>query len=104
MSQYYYDEVREVAYKIDPILVSEVGGSNSLNPKGLLVHTDVKMTNYRREKVRRTICELFPQDSCDPETAKKQFSASLLGKLTRGARRISEEEYLNIKANYEYTM
>jgi len=101
MSDYYYDEDRGVAYKIDPIMTSVVHDEGESNPKGILVHTDVKVTNFKREKIRRTISEFFPSEKYDPDSAKKIFSDILLTKFISGAKKISEEEYQSIKSKFE---
>lgn len=96
MCDYYFDEDHGIAYKINPILATVVNEGNS-NPEAILVRTDVKVTNYRKEKVRRTISELYPSNKYDFESAKKIFRDTLLSSLLRGAKRISENEYESIK-------
>ncbi len=101
MSDYYYDEDRGVAYKVDPIRTSVVHDEGNSTPRGILVHTDVKVTNCKREKVRRTISEFFPSERYDLDSAKKVFSDILLTRFISGAKRISEEEYQSIKSKFE---
>lgn len=101
MCDYYFDEDRGVAYKIDPVMTSVVRDESKSNPKGILVHTDVKVTNLKKEKVRRTISEFFPSEKYDLDEAKKVFCDTLLTKYIKGAKKISEEEYQTIKARFE---
>ena len=101
MCVYYFDEDHEIAYKIDPIETSVVVDVGNSNPGKILVHTDVKVTNIRREKVRRTISEFYPTDQYDLDAAKKVFSDTLLSKLIIGAKKISQQEYETIKAKFE---
>lgn len=101
MCDYYFDDEHEIAYKIDPIsaLVVRAEGNNELQE--ILVKTDVKVTNIKKEKVRRTLSEFFPTDKYDLESAKQVFSEKVLSKLVSGAKRISEQEYQAIKAKFE---
>lgn len=100
MCEYFFDEEHGIAYKIDPVATTVVDGGTG-NPTEILVHTDVKVTNVRKEKIRRTLSELYPSDQYDSNAAKKLFAARLLKKLVNGAKQISEDEYLQIKAKYE---
>ncbi|MHB9093087.1 MAG: hypothetical protein ACYC21_00325 [Eubacteriales bacterium] len=101
MCVYYFDEDHEIAYKIDPIETSVVADKGNSNLMRILVHTDVKVTNIRREKVRRTISEYYPSEKYDLDSAKQIFSDTLLSKLINGAKKISEQEYESIKAKFE---
>lgn len=94
MCNYYFDEDHGIAYKVDPI-VGEVG------PKEILVHTDVKVTNLKREKLRRTLYESYPVDNYDLTTARIYFKDTVLANLIHGTRQISEEEYENLKTRFE---
>lgn len=100
MCVYYFDEDQGIAYKIDPIATSMIQDGSS-NPGKILVHTDIKVTNIRREKVRRTISEMYPTDRYDLDSARKLFSDTLLSKLVGRAKEISEQEYESIKSRYE---
>lgn len=100
MCVYYFDEDQGIAYKIDPIATSMVQSGTS-NPGKILVHTDIKVTNIRREKVRRTVSELYPSEQYDSDSARKLFSDTLLSKIVGGAKQISEQEYESIKSKYE---
>lgn len=100
MCVYYFDEDQGIAYKIDPIATSVVKDGSS-NPGKILVHTDIKVTNIRREKVRRTISELYRTDQYDLDSARRLFSDTLLSKLVGKAKEISEKEYESIKSKFE---
>ncbi|MDT3700149.1 MAG: hypothetical protein RO469_12060 [Thermincola sp.] len=100
MCVYYFDEDHEIAYKIDPIATSVIKDGAS-NPGKILVHTDIKVTNIRREKVRRTISELYPSDKYDHDAARKLFCDMVLSRIVGRAKEISEQEYQSIKLRYE---
>lgn len=100
MCVYYFDEDHGIAYKIDPIATSIVQDGLS-NPGKIVVHTDIKVTNIRREKIRRTVSEMYPNDQYDLASAKKLFSDTLLSKIVDGAKEISAQEYENIKSKFE---
>lgn len=100
MCEYYFDEDHGVAYKIDPVNASLVNGGNG-NPTEILVHTDVKVTNIKKEKVRRTLAEAYPTNQYDLDSAKKIFVQRLVSKLINGARQISEDQYQEIKQKFE---
>ena len=100
MCEYYFDEDHGVAYKIDPVNASLVGGANG-NPTEIMVHTDVKVTNIKKEKVRRTLAESYAINQYDLDSAKKVFVHRLVSKLINGAKQISEEQYQEIKQKYE---
>ena len=55
MSGYYYNEELAVVYKVGPVAASLVKDKNENGQEVILVHTTIKMTNFKREKVRRTI-------------------------------------------------
>lgn len=97
MCDYYFDEDHGIAYKINPILATVVNGEGKSNPEAFLVRTDVKVTNYKKEKVRRTISEFYPSNKYDLDSAKKIFRDTLLSRFLSGAKRISENEYESIK-------
>lgn len=96
MSDYYYDEERAIAYKVSPPEVSVVPGGESL-----LVHVNLKATNYKKEKVRRTVSETYPVDRYTKDSAKAAFLDSVLTRVLGGATRISHEEYERIKERVE---
>jgi len=101
MSDYYYDEDHGIAYKVDSIVTSVVHAGGQDSPEKILVLTDVKVTNMKKEKVRRTLSRMYPSDLYNSETAKQQFSDTLLSQFIDGSRKISEEEYQSIKARFE---
>lgn len=101
MCEYYYDEDRAVAYKIEPVKAAVVQNKKKYDDKSILVHTDVKVTNFKKEKVRRTLSKVYPSDEYDLDTAKKAFVDTTLFQLIASARKISEEEYEEIKARVE---
>ncbi|MFZ5640419.1 MAG: hypothetical protein ACOY4Q_06990 [Bacillota bacterium] len=100
MCDYYFDEDHGIAYKINPIMVSVVHNGEQSNPETILVRTDVKVTNYRKEKVRRTLSVTYPSGTFDPDTAKKTFRDTLLSRFISGAKRISEQEYLSTRLDF----
>lgn len=101
MSYFFFDEERAVAYKINPLVASIVHTQKTKEPKAILVQTNVKVTNFRKEKVRRILSEVYPIDQFDTETAKKKFYETLVCKLVGDAKEISAEEYEDIKAKVE---
>ncbi len=101
MCEYYFDEDRALAFKINSINSSFVYDDDEANPKAILVHTNVKVTNFKKEKIRRILSETYPADRYDLESAEKEFSSKLLSKLIHGAKKISEQEYETIKAKVE---
>ncbi len=101
MSEYYFDEVHGIAYKINPIMVSVVQGEGKSSSKSILVHTDVKVTNLKKQKVRRTLSEIFPAEKYDLDSAKKKFNETTLAKFISGAKKITEQEYESIKTKFE---
>jgi hypothetical protein len=96
MSDYYYDEERATAYKVSAPEVSVVSGGEAL-----LVHVNLKATNYKKEKVRRTVSETYPADRFTPDAAKAAFVENILTRVLSGATRISHEEYEQIKERVE---
>lgn len=101
MTEYYFDEDHGIAYKVDPVAASVVRGEGKNISRAILVHTDVKVTNIKKQKVRRTLSEMYPSDKYDLDSAKKVFSDTLLSKFISGAKKISKQEYEQIKARYE---
>jgi len=101
MSDYFFDEDHGIAYKIDPIAASVVHSGGNETLRKILVHTDVKVTNVKKEKIRRTLSGVYPYDHYDPETAKRSFADTLLSRFIIGARKISEQEYEHIKTRFE---
>ncbi len=101
MSDFFFDEERAVAYKINPLVASIIQNDTTKKPKAILVQTNVKVTNFKKEKVRRILSEVYPIDKYDTETAKKKFNDTLIFKLVGGAKKISAEEYEAIKAKVE---
>ncbi|GAB4256370.1 hypothetical protein [Thermincola ferriacetica] len=99
MCDFYYDEENGVAYKVDPIRVSFTGERD--NSGMIVVQTDVKVTNLRKEKIRRTLAEVYQAGEYNLETAKEKFINSRLKVFMGGARKIPESEYEEIKAKYE---
>ncbi len=100
MCDYYFDEDHGIAYKIDSVNAAIVGGGEG-SPTEILVHTDVKVTNIKKEKVRRTLAESFSGTQYDLDSAKKIFAEKLMKRLTYVAKPISEEEYQKIKSRFE---
>ncbi len=101
MSDYFLDEDLGVAYKIEPIAASVIQSSVHSNPQAILVHTDVKVTNIRKEKVRRTLSKMYPFDKFDLDSAKTTFNDTYLTRLLHGAKRISEQDYQYLKTKFE---
>lgn len=100
MCQYYYDEEHAIAYKIDPVTATLIDAPGK-DSKAIMVHANVKITNYKKEKIRRILSEVYPADQYDPESAKKEFVQTLLTNLVGGATEISEENYKSIKDKVE---
>jgi hypothetical protein len=101
MCEYYFNEDHDIAYKIDPVKASVVQGRAQSCQSSILVHTDVKITNIKKEKVRRTLSEFYPSEKYDLDSAVKSFSETFIPKLVSGSKKISEEEYAAIKAKFE---
>jgi len=101
LCDYYFDDAHGIAYKIDPISTSVMEDDNKKVPEKIIVYTNVKITNYRREKIRRVLSETYPIDQYDYESAKKRFKDTLLSRLVCSAKKISEQEYESIKAVVE---
>jgi hypothetical protein len=101
MSEYYYDEELAMAYKVDPIVASMVVDETQGVAHAVLVHTNVKITNFKKEKIRRIISEVYPSDQYDIDTAKKTFEEKVLGKLLCSAVQIPKDEYDRIKKRVE---
>jgi hypothetical protein len=101
MSYFFFDEERAVAYKINPLVTSVVLSQTTKEPKAILVQTNVKMTNFKKEKVRRILSEVYPIEQFDAETAKKKFYDTMISQLVGDAREISADEYETIKAKVE---
>ena len=101
MSDYFFDEDRATAFKIDPLVASVINNKENDTPKVILVQTNVKITNFKKEKVRRILSEVYPIDLYDEETAKAKFQDTLVSRLIGTAKKISAEEYASIKAKVE---
>lgn len=101
MCNYFFDEDHGVAYKINPISAAFIDDEGADYRRSIIVHTDVKVTNLKKEKVRRTLSHVYPSEAYDLDAAKRIFNETLLSKFVSGARRISEQEYQNIKAQFE---
>ncbi len=101
MCNYYFDDAHGIAYKIDPISTSVLEKDDRKKPEEIIVYTNVKITNYRREKIRRVLSETYPMDQYDYDSAKKRFTDTLLSRLLSSAKKISEQEYESIKAVVE---
>ncbi len=99
MSNFYFDEENGVAYKVDPIVASVIPGRTESGM--IVVQTDVKVTNLKKEKIRRTLMEAYPALEFDMASAKENFVNSRLKSFISGAKRIEEYEYESIKARYE---
>ncbi len=96
MCFYYYDEERGIAYKVTPVKASVASSDESI-----VVHTDVKVTNLKKEKIRRTLSQMYPSDQYDLDSAKRIFADTMLSRFISGARKISEQEYQTINSRYE---
>jgi hypothetical protein len=103
MSEFYYDEELALVYKISPVVASIVEDEDQGVPTAILVHTNVKVTNFRREKVRRTLSHIYPNNEYDMESAKKEFEQTVLAKLLGKATPIPQDEYDRIKKRVEPT-
>jgi hypothetical protein len=101
MSDFFFDEERAVAYKINPLVTSIVQHKDTKEPQAILVQTNVKVTNFKKEKVRRILSEVYPIEKYDTEAAEKKFYDTLILKLVGNATKISAEEYEAIKAKVE---
>jgi len=101
LCDYYYDHDRAIAYKLSPVSASTVPDDEKGKPKVILIHTNIKITNFKKEKVRRTLSEVYPTEKYDEESAKSKFSNTVIAKLLGNATKISEEEYEQIKSRVE---
>lgn len=101
MSRFYYDEELALVYKISPVVASIVEDEDQEVPTAILVHTNVKVTNFRREKVRRTLSQIYPYQEYDMDQAKQEFEDTVLAKLLGKATPISQDEYDRIKKRVE---
>lgn len=101
MSEFYYDEDLALVYKISPVVASIIESEDEGVPTAILVHTNVKVTNFKREKVRRTLSEVYQLNQYDLVTAKKKFEDTVLTKLLGNATVISQDEYDDIKKRVE---
>ncbi|HZK25683.1 MAG TPA: hypothetical protein VFC74_09930 [Oscillospiraceae bacterium] len=101
MESYFYDQDLAMVYKISPVAATVVEDEDKKVPTAILVHANVKVTNFKREKVRRTISEVYPYDQYDFDTAKEAFTNNVLQKVLGNATAISEEEYNVIKQRVE---
>ncbi len=101
MSEYYYDEELAMAYKVDPIMASMVEDEVRGSASAVLVHTNVKITNYKKEKIRRVLSEVYPCDQYNMEAAREAFEQKVLGKLLSSAVKIPKDEYDRIKKRVE---
>ncbi len=101
MCEYYFDDERAVAYKIYPIVTSTIKDDNTGADKAILVHTNIKATNFKKEKARRPVSELFPVEQYNEDKARKTFHEKTLVRVLGKARKISEQEYDSIKSRVE---
>ncbi|MBS4023451.1 MAG: hypothetical protein KGZ79_13705 [Dethiobacter sp.] len=101
MCEYYFDDERAIAYKIYPVVSSTLKDEKSGVEKAILVHTNVKATNFKKEKARRPLSEVYPLSHYDKETAVAAFYEKILARVLDGARKISEQEYDLIKNRVE---
>lgn len=101
MSSFYYDEDLALVYKIGPVVASIVEHEEKGGNPEILVHTNVKVTNFRREKIRRTLSEVYAVSKYDMETATEEFKEKVLAKLLGAAKPIPQDEYDRIKKRVE---
>ena len=101
MNGFYYDEDLALVYKISPVVASVVENENKGVPAVILVHADIKVTNFKREKVRRTLSEVYPANKYDIDAAKQAFIDNILSQLLGKAVIISKEEYDDFKLRLE---
>jgi len=101
MCEYYFDDERAIAYKIYPLIISTINDDDTDAEKSILVHTNVKMTNFRKEKARRPFSEVYPVSRYSQNSAKSAFFEMLRAKLLKDARQITEQEYNQIKLRVE---
>lgn len=101
MSRFYYDEELATVYKISPVVATAVEKESEGSPATILVHANVKITNFRREKIRRTLSEVYQFGEYDLDTAKVEFEKRVLGKFIGQAAPISQDEYDKIKRRVE---
>lgn len=102
MCEYYFDEERAVAYKVYPVVASIVKDDKQEDREVIMVHTNIKATNFKKEKVRRTFSKLYSLDEFTPEKAREDFIATMLPKLFSGAKKISDKEYEDIESRVEF--
>lgn len=101
MSRFFFDEELAVVYKIGPVVATVVEEEDKGTPKAILVHTNVKVTNFKREKVRRTLSEVYPFGDYTEDTAMAKFEKTVLAKLLGNATPIAQDEYERIKKRVE---
>lgn len=101
MSKFFYDEDLALVYKISPVVATIVEEEDQGTPTSILVHTNVKVTNFRREKIRRTVSEVYSLSEYDLESAKNAFEENVLAKLIGNATSIEQDEYDRIKKRVE---
>ncbi|HAA38002.1 MAG TPA: hypothetical protein DCE00_03910 [Firmicutes bacterium] len=101
MESYFYDDDLAMVYKISPVAATVIKDEDQKIPTAILVHANVKVTNFKREKVRRTISEVYPYEQYDIDAAKEAFTNDVLLKVLGNATAISEEEYNAIKRRVE---
>jgi hypothetical protein len=101
MCEYYFDDERAIAYKIYPITASAIKDEDSGADKAILVHTNIKATNFKKEKARRALSDVYPTEKYDRDSAVKAFHESTLTRVLGNARKITEQEYDIIKTRVE---
>jgi hypothetical protein len=101
VESYFYDDDLAMVYKISPVAATVIKDEDQKIPTAILVHANVKVTNFKREKVRRTISEVYPYEQYDIDAAKEAFTNDVLLKVLGNATAISEEEYNAIKRRVE---
>jgi len=101
MNKFFYDEDLAMVYKISPVVATLIEKEGKGVPAEILVHANVKMTNFKREKVRRTISEIYPSSEYGLDLAKKIFEDKVLARLVGKATPIEQDEYDRIKRRLE---
>ncbi len=101
MNKFFYDEDLAVLYKISPVVATLIEKEDEGAPTEILVHTNVKITNFKREKVRRTISEVYPSSEYGLDLAKKTFEDKVLARLVGKTTPIEQDEYDRIKRRLE---
>lgn len=101
MNKFFYDEDLAIVYKIGPITATFIEKEDKETPREIMVHTNVKVTNFKREKIRRPISEIYSSNEFDLESAKKAFEDKVLARVLGKATPIEQDEYERIKKRLE---